>query len=265
MLSLSNLISQTWLLYFRNFRTYLKVSFWIFLFTIPSAGLSLFLDSLRQPRIINLLLSIFVNLAVFVLTILLTIVLVKVADKQLSAQSAGRLSAAALAKAERPSAESLKSEFKTALNLWPRVLLIAILVALIQLGGFLLLIVPGIIFSVWFAFALYYVILGDSLATSSKSVIKESLRQSRELVRGRFWGILLRIFAPAILWSLFSWAITMIFMNSLDLIVKVFVKAPDAVTLLNIPKLIGTTYINALLVPLFVITMVILFRNLQKK
>jgi hypothetical protein len=243
MITLSDLISQTWTLYSRNFKTYLKLSFWIFLFTIPGAALGVLLDTLGQTRVINLIISVFLNLLVFILTILVTIVLVRVADRQIT---------------EEKPAVSLKKEFGVALAFWFEVLAVAIVVGLIQVAGFLLLIIPGIIFSVWFAFTLYLVIL-------EKAGIKEALLKSKTLVRGRFWGVLVRFFVPTILWSLFGWAISVIFINLVDVAVRFAASSAAFATADQIIKIIGSTYINALLIPLFVISVVILFRNLQKQ
>jgi hypothetical protein len=254
MLSLANLISNTWLLYSKNFVTYLKLSFFIFLVTIPAAAISSLSYAFFASKIANLSLSILINLLVFFLTILVTIVLVRVADKQLKSLSSGESISL-----------SLSREFENSLKLWPMVLVVSIIVGLIQLIGLFFLIVPGIIFSVWFAFALCYVILEFPSSGSVSAAIKESLKQSRELVRGRFWGVLLRIFVPTILWSLFGWAISMIFVNSLNIIQKYFLvgAAESATRLLDILKILGSTYINALFIPLFVITTVILFRSLE--
>ena len=68
------------------------------------------------------------------------------------------------------------------------VMLTTILVELIEVGGLLLLIIPGLIFFVWYEFA--YVIV--ALENTS---IMDSLRQSRALSRGRFWQVFWRMFA----------------------------------------------------------------------
>ncbi|HSX14889.1 MAG TPA: hypothetical protein VLE72_03215 [Candidatus Saccharimonadales bacterium] len=66
---------------------------------------------------------------------------------------------------------------------WPMVLpmlLVAILAGLAVLGGLILLIVPGIIFGVWFAFSSYTLVLENQRGT-------EALKASKALVSGR-WG-----------------------------------------------------------------------------
>ena len=57
-----------------------------------------------------------------------------------------------------------------------------LLAGLIIMGGLILLIVPGIIFSIWFSFVQYLVIEENISGT-------KALRRSRELVKGRFWQV----------------------------------------------------------------------------
>jgi ABC-type Fe3+ transport system permease subunit len=62
------------------------------------------------------------------------------------------------------------------------VLLASILAALIVAGGFLLLIVPGIIFGIWYTFIVPVVLF-------EKKTGMDALKQSREYARGRWWAI----------------------------------------------------------------------------
>lgn len=68
-------------------------------------------------------------------------------------------------------------------------------------GGYFLLLVPAIIFSVWFSFATYIVVVEGRSGLAA-------LHTSREYVRGRFWGILGRtiaVYIPEwILWIVLS-------------------------------------------------------------
>lgn len=64
-----------------------------------------------------------------------------------------------------------------------QLLLLQLLTSLIVGFGILLLIIPGIIFGVWFAFAMYVLILENRGVT-------EALGRSKELVRGHFWTVL---------------------------------------------------------------------------
>lgn len=67
---------------------------------------------------------------------------------------------------------------------WPYVWL-TILSGFVTLGGFVMLIIPGILFSVWFAFALYVFAGGNDKGMNA-------LLRSREYVQGRWWQVFLR-------------------------------------------------------------------------
>jgi hypothetical protein len=80
-------------------------------------------------------------------------------------------------------------------NLWGLFLLSA-LMFLIILGGMILLIIPGIIFSIWFTFS-KFIYVDQGLG------IKASLGKSRELFKGRFWSVYWRLFVIGIFFALF--------------------------------------------------------------
>lgn len=77
-------------------------------------------------------------------------------------------------------------------NLW-KFSLLAVLVFLASLGGTILLIIPGIIFAIWFSFSKFVFV-------EQKLGVIDSMRKSRGLVKGRFWAILGRL----IVFGLFS-------------------------------------------------------------
>lgn len=73
---------------------------------------------------------------------------------------------------------------------------LGILTVLIVFGGTLLFIIPGILFAVWFSFSSYAFIFDGT-------GIRESLRTSKKLVKGRFWKVLWRFIYPALIQILF--------------------------------------------------------------
>jgi len=76
--------------------------------------------------------------------------------------------------------------------IWP-VFWMGIVVGLIQVGGFILLIIPGIIFAVWFALTQYAIIFDAKRGWAAAAF-------SHDLVRGRFWSALWRIIVgPALI------------------------------------------------------------------
>ena len=82
-------------------------------------------------------------------------------------------------------------------KLW-KTFLVSILVFLVVLGGLVLLVIPGIIFGVWFAFS-QLIYLDKGL------MVKESMIVSKSLVVGRSW----KIFGRLLVFGLFSGLVNM--------------------------------------------------------
>lgn len=86
----------------------------------------------------------------------------------------------------------LIDSLKSALHRFLPFLAVILLASLISLVGFGLLVIPGVIVTVWFSLAAYTLIFEE------RKVIAAFLR-SRELVRGNFFPVLLRLLAA---WSI---------------------------------------------------------------
>lgn len=85
----------------------------------------------------------------------------------------------------------------------------------ILVGGFLLLIIPGIIFSVWFAFSGIEIVLNNA-------GVKESLSKSKALVVGRFRPVFGKLFVIGIFTILVSIVFTLLPFNLGSLISPFF-------------------------------------------
>ena len=79
------------------------------------------------------------------------------------------------------------SMYKSAQKYFFPYLWIAVLSTLAILGGFILLIIPGVIFMIWFTFAPFILLFEERRGM-------EALRASRALVRGRWWSVFIRQF-----------------------------------------------------------------------
>lgn len=75
---------------------------------------------------------------------------------------------------------------KLGLRLVVPVILASLLVGLIVIGGLILLVLPGILFAIWYSFVQPVVLLEDKRNWAA-------LKQSREYVRGRWWGVFGRL------------------------------------------------------------------------
>lgn len=84
---------------------------------------------------------------------------------------------------------SLKQEIEsTKSSIWP-CLWVSILGGIIILAGMVLFIIPGIIFNVWYYFSTYEVLLHNKKGM-------QALSESKQLVKGRWWGVFWRLLLP---------------------------------------------------------------------
>lgn len=77
---------------------------------------------------------------------------------------------------------------------------VSIIFGLFSVAGFILLIVPGVIFMVYYCFAIYFVIFENSK-------IEGSFGLSRELVKGYWWAVFGRFFVGLLLVYVFYWIV----------------------------------------------------------
>ncbi len=73
-----------------------------------------------------------------------------------------------------------------------------LIMGLIVAGGFILFIIPGILFSIWFAFSIY------NIAIEKNKDPIEALRKSKQLVQGRWWEVFWRILAPGLTFAIIA-------------------------------------------------------------
>ena len=110
--------------------------------------------------------------------------------------------------------------FKKALALaWPKMgsfFWISLLTALAIFAGFILLVIPGIIFAVWFCFSIFVFVAEDLRGTAA-------LKKSKQLVRGYFWPVFGRMIVLGIVVSLISW------IKFFGPIINIFFTAPFAI------------------------------------
>lgn len=88
-------------------------------------------------------------------------------------------------------------------RLWP-VIYTSLALTLIIFGGTILFIIPGIIFTGWYIFTIYAVLLENKAGLSA-------LRESKSLVVGRWWGVMWRWWLPNLFFVLASVGIQLAF------------------------------------------------------
>lgn len=153
--------------------------------------------------------------------------------------------------------ESYRRGWHKILSLW----WISILMVFVTLGGFLLAIIPGVIFTIWFGLSTIILIAEDSRGMNA-------LLKSREYVRGRWWGVLGRgifigllsfifyIIIPTLILSL-----VLVFKPTLILsLVSVLFKAPAV-----LPVVLQVIYYIVLIIwtPLVWAYLFLIYQNLR--
>lgn len=94
----------------------------------------------------------------------------------------GILMSIALIRAVMQPMIGVQEAYRQALPYFWWYLLLSIVVGLVVMVGFILLIIPGIIFMVWFAFT-YYALVVDNVKGFA------AMKRSKELVSGRWWSV----------------------------------------------------------------------------
>lgn len=163
LLSPIDLISKSLKLYQAHSATLLGYSAWLLLPFIVYVGMD-FLPISTPVFVVAIILSILELFLAFWIGIILTKLVFSYDGKKL--------------------VDSQKIQIESVQLVRP-VVLVALIQLLITLGGFILLIIPGLIFSIWYSFAQIAAVLDGKKGM-------DALRFSKKLVTGRFWKITYR-------------------------------------------------------------------------
>ncbi len=198
------------------------------------SGLGLVLaETMRSPAIVNGLILLFVVTLSMIATLWLSICLAQVIKNLLNKQPL----------------TSIKQTLQANSNLlWP-VILTSVISALIIIGGSLLFLIPGIIFSIWYAFSFYAVVFEKQQGLGA-------LRFSKSMVVGRWFAILWRIAVPAFVFGLTAFLITSI----IELPLTFF---PEN-TATGIIAMIVSNLVSVVLMPLTATASVVLYLDAKK-
>jgi hypothetical protein len=145
--------------------------------------------------------------------------------------------------------EGVISALRSTASMYFVALGVSIVVALITFFGSLLLIIPGLIFAVWFLFAVYAVLF-------DKKNFLEALSFSKSLVVGRWWGIVWRAFIPQLLFI-----ISILIIETVLILPFEFMKDGTVYQIITIIiSAIGT----AIFLPLSTLSILILYFNARE-
>lgn len=233
----SEIIEQSWGLYTKNFRRLGVFMFFMFIPTVILSALGIlgiYLDSLLPN---SAMLSNIVLLFLFFVSVIFTL-------------WTGIALAHEIKQLLEGGGASWKQLYNTTTHLiWPSIYT-SILVGLVVLGGSLLFIIPGVIFTVWYAFSNYAVIFDEKRGLSA-------MRASKGLVVGQWWGMLWRLFVPPLFFILVTLVVRSIFFVPFSYLFSSQVA-------LSIFTSFVSSLVNALVTPLTMATIIILFQSAKK-
>lgn len=152
---------------------------------------------------------------------------------------------------ETDRALSLQEDVREGARLILPTLLTSILVFLAVAGGIFLFIIPGIIFSIWFAFTNYAVVVDGKRGI-------EALKASKVLVKGRWWAVFLRLVIPGLAIGFMAWILQII----VDSGATILADNPDS--LIFLANDIINMIITLVIAPLGGLATAILYTDLKK-
>lgn len=179
-LSLGDIIDKSWTIFTGNFKIIALVTLMVYIpLNAAMAYLSTSVDPLTNPFTM-----IFASLAIGLVGLVAIIAIVRMTKDIADSVPLGEP----------------MDEIQKAVPLWPRTLLTAIVTGISTMVCFIL-IIPGIIFSVYWAFAIYAAIIGGKSGF-------DAMNYSKSLVKGRWWKTLGYFLVLGILQMLIFWIVT---------------------------------------------------------
>lgn len=147
---------------------------------------------------------------------------------------------------------TIRQTISQALKMFFPILATGIIAFIIVLGGYVLLIIPGIILTVWYTYALPCVIDGD------RGV--KALSNSKSLVKGRFWKTLTGILVPSLAFSILGHVMQLPF----DLAGEFLKSKPVSYLFVASVLLAGEFVKTVVVVPLITISLYILYKSAKE-
>jgi hypothetical protein len=236
MISISDLITKSWEFYRKNFKVIIPIIVLVFLGTSAEMLLRYFL---KLPGYFSLL-GILISIPFYAITIWLTVLTIEITARTLVDEKT-----------------NLKNLALIALKKLPMSILLGIIVGVIIIFGLILLIIPGIIFAIWFHFTLYTFIL------EGKKCL-EALKESKILVQGRWWLVFWRLVVVNLFWGVVTTALVY---GVTALITLPWGKVESGTMLfsiINVVLSLVSNLITALAGPLLIASSLLLYFNLRE-
>jgi hypothetical protein len=235
LIKVSDLIRESWTLYKNNFQLFMKIIVWLL---IPTAIMSL-LSAIKISPVAVIPINLLFFLVSLFLGLFISIAITITID--------------ALLKKEKV---DLKTIYNLSYSKILSYLWVSILAGLAMILGTFLLIIPGLIFAVWFSFSAYVLVLENVKGAAA-------LKASKNLVKDRFWPVLWRWFAPYAVYLILTTFAIVISIYLIGFALGVPATGFDEVTPWWSSLISNVVYL--VLWPIFVNIGVILYQSLKKE
>jgi len=149
--------------------------------------------------------------------------------------------------------------FKDALPVFWPTLWISFIVGIITFLGYIFFIIPGVLFTVWYAFILFVIIL------EKKTKFKEVLGTSKSFSKERFWPVLARILVPNFFWTLIGYLVLIGMLNILGLLTNSVAAEMDPSKIgVGIGIIVVTSLVSSFFLPLYLLVGNIVYNEVKK-
>jgi len=251
LISLGQIIDHTWDHYKKHFGELFMINAWLFVIAALNVVAYIFYPLLRLPGSTQALSSPETfGVLLYVINVLLVAPIVGIWIYNMPVKLIDRQQLKKKTDFKTVSKEGWKFFFSN--------LLIRILVGLAVLAGLILLIVPGVVFAVWFVFALYAMLIDGKRG-------REALKYSRELVKGRWWSVLWRLVIPKIVFLIIWFLVFYVLLIVVNMLVTglLSVSLDLAVRMQTILSMLLTIGLTVIFNPVFITADYILYTNLK--
>lgn len=234
LITASEIVEKSWELYKKNWRVLVP---YLLLLLVPSVVLAVL-------GVISFFLTAYVPSSALINNVIILVIVAAAVVFALWVSIALALTLKKIAQGQP--LENWRTSFNSSSRYLGPVILTSILVAIIVFAGTLLLIIPGIIFGVWYAFTFYQVVFEDKTGAAA-------LAESKKLVVGRWWAILWRLFLPAAVFTLI-----LLLANYILNLPFYFIFGLDS-NLIDIAEKIISALVNIVVSPLTALASVLLY------
>jgi hypothetical protein len=244
MITALEIIQQSWNIYEENFKKLLKITLWGFLITSISTGLVYIVDIFYKGNTwIETILGFLAGLPQLLVALWMTITLIGIADALLEKKGF-----------------DVKKSMRAGFKFFVPAVIVSLAVALAEAVGFILFIIPGIIFSVWFAFSVYETIL-------EKKKPIDAMKESKKLSAERWWIVAWLYYAPGLFWGLAGWLATSILYFAIKQIMLFSNAALDPLyeKIMVVFVAVCENAFYVFFVPPIILSVAILYKNLKKE